>query len=1373
MAIDYPNPIDIQDVNDEIWFEIINRTITLKEGSSAEDILVQNDANSRNFGFVIQRYFENEDLSTKKIKVHYVNSLGQHDCDELHSIEVVGDNDDVISFMWLVSKEVCVEAGNIEFAIEFYNDNGYDWFTKPTQLGVSQGIYTIGEIDTSSDWYKIFRDSKLDKDQGVENVGKVMIVGEDGMLVPADVPQSESSQNDYISYSEPQDLTDEQKQIARNNINAVDTTELAGAINASGLKSVSVVKVQDFTEAEKAQGRENIGAISQTELDDAIGSINAIGDYISYSEPQDLTDKQKEMARNNINATDEQDYWNLLDVVQENTVAFGEEIVSLKNRATTLENETAELEEQLEDKQDTLVSGTNIKTINGVSLLGDGNITIEGTQVDGVSVEVAELREEIKKSTGEITYIADITDTLNIIKGEYYGKGGGGIATYTAAERAEIIAVKEGEKYFITGSYGYNYALIVAFDETNTYLADKSVFSANNSTVNFTDYEYVVPQGVAYLGFSTRKPISTTKLIIKKEIVELKPVTETVNEVLEELLEDFEEVEKVANDSLEEVDTVKDNIEYITYVSERKLNKTTKLTQDASDEQYPSAKVVYDLFGNTKSNGGLNGTAIDLLIQILTAGNYDSDMSSKIDALKVALNNGDETCATLRLPSNLPADTYTLKYENTNGEVNDFVDICSFTINQGEVSVYNKFIAENTAPKNAVVIGVYNSSDTRVGDIVLGSLSNKPDFGNKLYSFVALSDVHIGDYKSSDTAEGGLGTFEQRFQSAINDFMADEDISFVVLCGDMVDNANDITQLEKYQAIAQNATKPILTTMGNHEMTNILAENKNREEKWSYENIRPYFEQALDSTKGINRELHYCFTPEGSNDVFIMLGISGLYSVSKSLSDSDIKWLHNILEDNKDKRCFLFHHYFPYDGSGDAVNCYGIDGLQGVGGESFYSLLKHYSNVIYFHGHTHAKFNVQEYHPMNTIDTMFGRYSVHIPSFTNPTDCIFKGTKYAYSEDRNAGEGYIIDVYENGIVLNGKDFVNNKLVPLGCYCLDTSIKQVAENSFYDAYGFTSNALKEGNGWFEGCTVSKDTITKISFINSYLDAYDESWNPTFSENSGVTIYRNGTELFVECKNGRARANNNCKEMFAGFTALTEIKGLWRLDMTNVADIEAMFKNCSSLKTLFLSEFSSAKPVNMKNVFDGCRSLEHLDLSNFNIDKVNYFQYMCCNCTMLKTIKMPSINTPHTLYLNSTFAGCASLQSIDMTRFSGSIYYGITFKDCSSLTDIKFGEVKATQVMTQLFWNCSSLKTLDLSRFDVSAITAIDTMCANCTSLETVILPEVFDTSKVTTMKSCFSNCPNLTLDCSGWDTTSCTNITNFAYGSEGVTPPTIA
>lgn len=46
-----------------------------------------------------------------------------------------------------------------------------------------------------------------------------------------------------------------------------------------------------------------------------------------------------------------------------------------------------EVEPRLENKQDTLVSGTNIKTINGASILGSGDLTIEGGSGSGTSVE--------------------------------------------------------------------------------------------------------------------------------------------------------------------------------------------------------------------------------------------------------------------------------------------------------------------------------------------------------------------------------------------------------------------------------------------------------------------------------------------------------------------------------------------------------------------------------------------------------------------------------------------------------------------------------------------------------------------------------------------------------------------------------------------------------------------------------------------------------------------------------------------------------------------------------------------------------------------------------------------------------------------------
>lgn len=62
-------------------------------------------------------------------------------------------------------------------------------------------------------------------------------------------------------------------------------------------------------------------------------------------------------------------------------LTFGEGFTVVNSRNTpsvSIDTETIATKEDLNGKQDTLVSGTNIKTVNGNSLLGSGDITIEG-----------------------------------------------------------------------------------------------------------------------------------------------------------------------------------------------------------------------------------------------------------------------------------------------------------------------------------------------------------------------------------------------------------------------------------------------------------------------------------------------------------------------------------------------------------------------------------------------------------------------------------------------------------------------------------------------------------------------------------------------------------------------------------------------------------------------------------------------------------------------------------------------------------------------------------------------------------------------------------------------------------------------------------
>lgn len=282
---------------------------------------------------------------------------------------------------------------------------------------------------------------------------------------------------------------------------------------------------------------------------------------------------------------------------------------------------------------------------------------------------------------------------------------------------------------------------------------------------------------------------------------------------------------------------------------------------------------------------------------------------------------GSSSNFSLTLPSNLAIGKYTAKYEDANGILDEYGDICTFEVNSyGEEISYDRFIEANTAPVEATVIGIYNKSDEKVGEFNLNNLA-APNYGKKLYSFAAFSDVHIGSRTS-----------EEDFQHALEYIENNSEIDFTAICGDFIQSISETSQLEKYKSIVDTyTTKPVYAISGNHE----AASNS-----LGMEDLKPYTGQ----------DLYYSFTH--GNDVFIMLGNAGC-TKDNLFADGELEWLYETLEANKDKRCFLFQHVRPDQGCG---NPYGIDEYELWGGAEekvFESLLAHYPNVIFFHGHTH------------------------------------------------------------------------------------------------------------------------------------------------------------------------------------------------------------------------------------------------------------------------------------------------------------------------------------------------------------------------------------------------------------------------------------
>ncbi|MEE1504292.1 MAG: metallophosphoesterase, partial [Acutalibacteraceae bacterium] len=457
----------------------------------------------------------------------------------------------------------------------------------------------------------------------------------------------------------------------------------------------------------------------------------------------------------------------------------------------------------------------------------------------------------------------------------------------------------------------------------------------------------------------------------------------------------------------------------------------------------------------------------------------------------------DSTQVLLRLSEGLPVGKYTLKYDNEDGVLSEYADICTLeVVSEGEAVVYTGFIKENVAPSEATTIGVYTSSGGRIDELSLEGLENAVE--KKQYSFGAISDTHIGAKTSKEDLQKALTFFEQ-----------DKDVEFTTICGDL-SLGGSLDNLNAYKSIVNTySTKPVYAISGNHETNAPFA-------PLEMKGLQPYTEQ----------DLYYSF--EKGDDVYVMVGMHSSRA-GLEFAEGELQWLYETLEKNRNKRCFLFMHLFPKDGSGDAVDL-DLEGdmLSNTQGKVFYSLLSHYNNVIYFHGHSHQAFKVQEQHNMNTYDKIFGCHSVHIPSLAYPK-YVSNGSLVA---DYNASEGYVVDVYENSIVLRGRDFVNEKYLPIAQYSLDTTIKPVQANTYYDSTGTimnsNSNVLSAGSSWYQG-NFNKNEITKIVISDGYSGGYDEKWDATVSQSGEVVVYRKGTVLYVVGNENGVVANTNCSAM----------------------------------------------------------------------------------------------------------------------------------------------------------------------------------------------------------------------------------------------------
>ena len=277
-----------------------------------------------------------------------------------------------------------------------------------------------------------------------------------------------------------------------------------------------------------------------------------------------------------------------------------------------------------------------------------------------------------------------------------------------------------------------------------------------------------------------------------------------------------------------------------------------------------------------------------------------------------------------------------------------------------------------------------------------------------------------------------------------------------------------------------------------------------------------------------------------------------------------------------------------------------------------------------------------------------------------------------------------------------------------------------------------------------------------------------------------------------QNARSERATLMAYMFRGCSSLTTLD-MSEFKNTTVTNMSGMFEGCKSLKTLKLGGLSTSRVFSMVSMFKNCSSLTQLDVSNLSTSAVTSMSDMFYGCSALTSLKLSNFNTANVTSMSAMFQGCSALTSLDIANFNTSkvISMDHMFYQCKALTSIPTGNFNTAKVtdMSYMFYSCNALwkpdvknfntslvknmswmfaycsaaTTIDVSGFDTQYVEAMNSMFQGCSSLKSLTLSS-FNTKRVTSMLQMFYNCKNLqSLDLSTFNTLEVINM-RYIFGN---------
>lgn len=328
--------------------------------------------------------------------------------------------------------------------------------------------------------------------------------------------------------------------------------------------------------------------------------------------------------------------------------------------------------------------------------------------------------------------------------------------------------------------------------------------------------------------------------------------------------------------------------------------------------------------------------------------------------------------------------------------------------------------------------GLFSTGENALNTVGISSQEEKP-----LYSFGVLSDIHLKDSSYGTDESYSLSDYERALT-----FYKNNNVEFVSVTGDIIalnrtpdgdkvsahnEWVSELKLFKQYNSTYFN--KPVYAVTGNHDANPngyyVQVNNSNKDTEGLNINIIADGYDGSKSAETVYKELtgqDLNYVVERGDDVFIYSSMYYWY-YAKFNRVEDAEWLETQLEKYSDKRVFLFFHLPLKDTleftGGNQSSFYGTPN----GFQSNYlmdQLVKKYKNVIWFSGHTHYDIALESTYGEDVYMYQSGdsMTMIHTPSCSHTR--IPNGN--SYSNVHNGSQGYLVDVYDDKIVVKGINF---------------------------------------------------------------------------------------------------------------------------------------------------------------------------------------------------------------------------------------------------------------------------------------------------------------------------------------------------------------